>query len=75
MSDRAAFPSTVSKAARSIPASVNAWSVGAKIVKGPGPCRVSSNSAWITAATRESCITVHCAVQGISLCVSLGVNT
>ena len=71
----AALPSGVSIDARSMPASVNAWSVGANTVKGPGPCSVSSNSACITAATKESCVPVHCAVLGISLGVSLGVST
>ena len=50
----AAFPSGVSRAARSMPASANAWSVGAKTVNGPVPCRVSNSSAWITPATSES---------------------
>ena len=52
MSARAALPSVVSRAAKSIPASVNAWSVGAKRVKGPAVCRVASRSAWITASTK-----------------------
>ena len=59
MSDSAALPSGVSSEARSIPASANAWSVGANRVNGPSPCRVVSNSAWITAATSESWIPVH----------------
>ena len=54
MLDRAALPSGVSREARSISASMNAWSVGAKTVNGPVPWRVSSNSAWRTAATSES---------------------
>ena len=37
MSLRVCLPSGVSSAARSIPASANAWSVGAKTVNGPGP--------------------------------------
>ena len=45
MSERAAFPSTVSSEARSMPASAKAWSVGAKSVNGPSPCNVSNNSA------------------------------
>ena len=42
---RAIFPSGVSSAAKSIPASAKAWSVGANTVNGPGPCRVSRSSA------------------------------
>ena len=40
-----AFPSAVFKSAKFIPASENAWSVGAKTVNGPGPCSVESKSA------------------------------
>ncbi len=75
MSDRVALPSGVSSAAKSIPASANAWSVGAKTVKGPSPCSVVSNSACITAATSELCTPVHCAVRGISLGVEVGDRT
>ena len=75
MSSNVSLPSGVSSAARSIPASVNAWSVGAKTVNGPSPCRVVNSSAWITAATSELCSPVHCAVRGISLGVSVGINT
>ena len=75
MSVSAAFPSIVLREARSIPASVNAWSVGAKSVNGPEPCNVSNNSAWTTAETRVSCIPVHCAVRGISFGVSVGLRT
>ena len=45
MSARVTLPSGVSSAARLIPASLNAWSVGAKTVNGPGPSRVASKSA------------------------------
>ena len=48
-----ALPSGVSSEAKSIPASVNAWSVGAKTVNGPVPWSVSNSSAWITPATSE----------------------
>ena len=54
MSVSCALPSTVSRAVRSMPASMKAWSVGAKRVKGPLPCSVSSRSAWTTALTRVS---------------------
>ena len=58
-----------------MPASANAWSVGAKSVNGPSPWSVPSNSAWMTAATRELWIPVHCAVRGISFGVDVGVRT
>ena len=45
MSTSVAFSSSVSNVARSIPASVNAWSVGAKTVNGPVPCRVATRFA------------------------------
>ena len=45
MSVSAALPSTVSSAARSIPAAANASSVGAKTVNGPSPCSVVKSSA------------------------------
>ena len=48
-----AFSSSVLKSARLIPASVNAWSVGAKTVNGPSPSRVDTRSAWAKAATSE----------------------
>ena len=64
-----------SNVAKSIPASANAWSVGAKTVNGPSPCRVVSNSACITAATSESCTPVHWAVRGTSFGVSVGDST
>ena len=51
MSVKAALPSSLSSAARSIPAAVNASSVGAKTVNGPSPWRVVSSSACTTAAT------------------------
>ena len=44
-------------------------------MNGPVPCNVSSSSAWITPATSELWNPVHCAVRGISLGVSEGVNT
>ena len=65
----------MSSVARSMPASAKAWSVGAKSVNGPSPWRVSSNSAWMTAATSELWIPVHCAVRGRSLGVEVGVRT
>ena len=54
MSVSVAIPSSLFSASRSIPAAVNASSVGAKTVKGPCPCSVDNKFAWITAATRES---------------------
>ena len=71
----AALPSGVSRAARSIPASANAWSVGAKSVNGPVPWSVSSNSACITALTNELWMPVHWAVRGMSFGLSVGLNT
>ena len=58
-----------------MPASVKAWSVGAKTVNGPGPCKVSSRPAWTTALTSESWTPVHWAVRGMSLGVSVGMST
>ena len=75
MSVSAAFPSSLSRAARSTPAAVKASSVGANTVKGPSPCNVESNSAWITAATSESCIPVPCATVGISTKSAGGIRT
>ena len=60
------FSSGVSKSARSIPASANAWSVGANTVKGPVPSRVDTRFACAKAATRESCTPVPAALVGIS---------
>ena len=40
-----ALPSSLSRAARSIPASANASSEGANIVNGPSPCKVATSSA------------------------------
>ena len=54
MSESVAKPSSLFRAFRSIPAAVNASSVGAKTVKGPSPCNVDNRFAWITAATRDS---------------------
>ena len=45
MSVRVALPSSLSSAARSIPAAAKASSVGANTVNGPSPCRVASSSA------------------------------
>ena len=75
MSESVAFPSGVSRESRSMPASMNAWSVGANTVNGPGPCNVESSSAWMTPATRESWTPVHCAVLGISRGESVGIRT
>ena len=75
MSVKVALPSGVLSAARSIPASTNAWSVGANTVNGPSPSRVGSNSAWITAATSELWTPVQAAVLGTSVGVEVGVRT
>ena len=58
MSVSVALPSSLSSAARSIPAAANASSVGAKTVNGPSPCNVVNSSAWTTAATKEVWIPV-----------------
>ena len=71
----AALPSSLSRAAKSTPAAVNASSVGAKTVNGPSPCSVESNSAWITAATSESWIPVPWATVGISTKSAGGIRT
>ena len=75
MSDKASLPSGVSRAARSMPASAKAWSVGAKTVNGPSPCRVSSSPACTTAETKDVWLPVHEAVRGMSFGVSVGVST
>ena len=46
--------SSVVNASKSIPASANAWSVGAKTVNGPVLCMVLTKSAFTSAATSES---------------------
>ena len=51
MSTSVAFSASVSKLDRSIPAAVNAASVGAKTVNGPVPCSVPTRLAWVRAAT------------------------
>ena len=61
-----ALPSSLLRAARSIPASAKASSVGAKTVYGPSPCRVVTSSACANAATSESCMVVACAVIAMS---------
>ena len=66
ISCRVALPCGLSSAARSIPASANAWSVGANTVNGPGPSKVESRSACNTALTRLLWIPVNDAVAGIS---------
>ena len=66
MSTRVAFSSSVSKEARSIPASAKAASVGAKTVNGPSACSAVTRSAWESAATRASCSPVFCAFVGMS---------
>ena len=66
MLESVAFSSSVSKLARSIPAAVNAASVGAKTVNGPAPCRVATKSACVNAATSESWTPVAAALVGIS---------
>ena len=75
MSVRVALPSSLSRAARSIPAAANASSVGAKTVNGPSPWRVASSSAWITAATSESCTPVPEATVGMSATSPGGIST
>ena len=57
-----ALPSTVSNAARSIPAAANASSVGANTVNGPVPWSVSTSSAWARAATSAVWMVVAWAV-------------
>ena len=54
MSTSAAISSSVLNESRSIPAAVNASSVGANTVNGPSPERVSIKSARSRAATNES---------------------
>ena len=56
----------MSKSAKSIPASEKAWSVGAKTVNGPGPCRVGTKPTCERAATREVWTPVLPAFVGIS---------
>ena len=65
MSTSVALPASVSREARSIPASAKAASVGAKTVNGPAPCRVATSSAWARAATSELCIVVAWAVMAM----------
>ena len=66
MSVSVALPSSLSSAAKSIPASVKAWSVGANTVNGPSPSSVATNSACVSAATNESCDPVFAAFVGMS---------
>ena len=66
MSTKVAFSSSVSKAAKSKPASANAWSVGAKTVNGPSPCRAPTRPACDSAETRVSCTPVPWAFAGMS---------
>ena len=54
MSASTAICSSVVKVDKSIPASVNAWSVGANTVNGPSPCRVETRLAFARAATSEA---------------------
>ena len=54
MSTSVAFSASVSKEARSMPASVKAWSVGAKTVNGAVPCSVVTRLACVRAATKEA---------------------
>ena len=61
-----AFSSSVSKDAKSIPAAVNASSVGANTVNGPSPESVETSPAWLNAATRELCTPVPTALVGMS---------
>ena len=65
MSVSVALPSSVSREAKSIPASAKAASVGAKTVNGPAPCRVATSSAWARAATSELCMVVAWAVMAM----------
>ena len=55
---KSSLPSGVSNAFKSISASVNAWSVGAKTVNGPFPCNVERRSACTIAATKALWIPV-----------------
>ena len=75
MSASAAISSVVSNVERSIPASVKAWSVGAKTVNGPVPCRVVTRSAFDRAATNEAWTPVPCAIVGISCKSAGGIST
>ena len=52
MSTRVWFSSGVSNVDKSIPAAVNAASVGANTVNGPSPSKVVTRLAWISACTR-----------------------
>ena len=66
MSTSVVISSSVLKESRSIPAAVNASSVGANTVNGPSPDSVSIRSARSRAATKESWIPVPAAFDGIS---------
>ena len=75
MSASAAISSAVSKVERSIPAAVNASSVGANTVNGPSPCNVVTRSALVNAATSESWTPVPVAMVGMSTKSAGGVRT
>ena len=66
MSASVAISASVTKVSRSIPAAVNAASVGANTVNGPSACRAVTRSALARAATREVWIPVPVATVGMS---------
>ncbi len=66
MSTNVAISSSVLNESKSIPAAVNASSVGAKTVKGPSPESVVTKSARSRAATSESWTPVPAALDGMS---------
>ena len=53
MSVSVAISSSVVNAAKSIPASANAWSLGANTVKGPSLCNVATNPDADNALTKD----------------------
>ena len=66
MSASVAIDSLSLKVFRSIPASVNAWSVGANTVNGPSACSADTKFALASAATSESCTPVLEAISVMS---------
>ena len=66
ISTSVAFSASVSNVDKSIPASMKAWSVGAKTVNGPLPCSVETRPACVSASTRIPCSPVADALVGMS---------
>ena len=75
MSARTAISSSVVNESKSIPASVNAWSVGANTVNGPSPCKVDTKLALDSAATKAVCTPVPSATVGMSNRSAGGIST